>query len=124
MSDDELRRALLDQVPDPAAAADYRRKADTMIEDMERRVRFGGWANGIGYAAALLTAIALMVGAGFWYDGQLKQVWLGVNACFFLVFASVIIFSQLMNWTHVRILKELKGIEMRIIEIQQRMEKR
>ncbi len=53
----------------------------------------------------------------------MKQVWLGVNACFLLVFASVIVFNQLVNSSHVKVLKELKGIEMRVIEIQQRLGK-
>jgi Na+/melibiose symporter-like transporter len=124
MNNEEFRRALLERAPDPGAAEAYRRKVETMMQDMERRVRLGAWANGVGYVTALLTAIALMIIAGVWYDGQLKQVWLGVNACFWLVFALAVIFNQLMNSTHVKTLKELKGIEMRIIEIQQRMEQR
>ena len=124
MSDEQLRQALLERAPDPGAAQAYRRKVEAMIEDMERRLRRGTWANGIGFVSALVTAITLMIVGGVWFDGQLKQVWLGVNACFWLVFASVVVFNHLLNWSHVKILKELKGIEMRVIEIQQRLEGR
>jgi predicted small integral membrane protein len=72
---------------------------------------------------ALLVAITLMVVGGLWFDGQLKQVWLGVNACFWLVFASVMAFNHLLARNRVEMLKELKGLEMRVIEIQQRLGK-
>jgi Na+/melibiose symporter-like transporter len=124
MNDEELRRMLLESAgPDPGAAADYRRKVEAMIQDQERRLRLGSWAAGAGYAAALLVAITLMVAGGLWYDGQLKAVWLGVNACFYLVIASVMAFSHRLARDRVEMLKELKGIEMRVIEIQQRLGK-
>jgi hypothetical protein len=64
-----------------------------------------------------------MVAAGVWFDGQPRQLWLGVNACFYLVLASVMAFNYLMTRSRVEMLKELEGIEMRVIEIQQRLEK-
>ena len=123
MSDEQLRRALLERAPDPGAAQAYRRKVEAMIQEKERWLRRGAWANGVGYVTALLTAITLMIVGGVWFDGQLKQVWLGVNACFWLVFASVLAFNYVLNRSHVQMLKELKGIEMRVIEIQQRLGK-
>jgi hypothetical protein len=123
MSDERLRRALLERAPDPGAAQAYRRKVEAMIQEKQRRLRRREWGNVVGFFAALATSITLMIVGGVWYDGQLKQVWLGVNACFLLVFASVIVFNQLLNWSHVAMLKEIKGIEMRVIEIQQRLEK-
>ena len=95
-----------------------------MIRDKERWLRRGAWATGAGYAAAVLTAVTLMVAGGVWFDGQLKQVWLGVNACFWLVFATAMLFNHLFAKNRVEMLKELKGIEMRVIEIQQRLEER
>jgi hypothetical protein len=82
------------------------------------------WAAGAGYATALLVAITLMVAAGVWFDGQPRQLWLGVNACFYLVLASVMAFNYLMTKSRVEMLKELEGIEMRVIDIQQRLEGR
>ena len=124
MTDDELRRVLTESAgPDPGAAQDYRRKVDAMIQEKERWLRRGAWAAGVGYSAALLVAITLMVAGGLWFDGQLKAVWLGVNACFYLVVASGIAFSHMLAKTRVEMLKELKGIEMRMIEIQQRLGK-
>ncbi len=124
MSDERLRRALLAQAPSPSELGDYRRKVEAMLEEKERRLRRGTWGNMIGYGAALLTSIALMVVGGVWFDGQLKQVWLGVTACYFLVFASAVQFNHLINWTRLHTEKDLKAIEMRVIEIQERLEGR
>jgi len=124
MNDEELRRVFLEKaVPDLGAAHQYRRKVEAMIQEQERWLRRGAWAAGAAYATALLVAIALMLAAGLWYEGQPKAVWLGVNACFWLVFASVMAFSHLFAKNRVEMLKELKGIEMRVIEIQQRLGK-
>jgi len=123
MTDEQLRRRLLERVPDPATVEDYRRKVEAMMEEKERRLRRGTVGNMIGYACALLTSIALMVVGGVWYDGQLKQVWLGVTACFFMVFAVGVQINHLVNWTRLYTEKDLKAIEMRLIEIQQRLDK-
>jgi len=124
MNNEDLRRVFLDNAAaDLSAAHDYRRKVEAMIQEKERWLRRGTWASGAGYVSALLTAIVLMVAGGVWFDGQLKGVWLGVNACFCLVFASVTLFSYLFAKHRVEMLKELKGIEMRVIEIQQRLGK-
>ncbi len=124
MTDERLRRALLERAPDPSELGDYRRKVEAMIEEKERRLRRGTWGNMIGYAAALLTSIVLMIAGGVWFDGQLKQVWLGVTACYFMVFASALQFIHLINWTRLHTEKDLKAIEMRVIEIQQRLDGR
>jgi hypothetical protein len=123
MSDEQLRQAFVERVPDPGTAQEYRRKVEAMIQEKERWMRRGYWAAGAGYVVALLVAIALMLGAGLWFEGQPRQLWLGVNACFYLVLASVMAFNYLMTRNRVEMLKELKGIEMRVIEIQQRLEK-
>ena len=123
MSDEQLRRALLERAPDPDDLQDYRRKVEAMIEEKERWLRRATWGNMVGYVSALLTAITLMVAAGVWYDGQLKQLWLGLTACFCLVFALAIQVNHLVNWSYLKTLKELKSIEMRVIEIQQRLDK-
>jgi uncharacterized membrane protein YcjF (UPF0283 family) len=124
MTDEHLRRGLLDRVPDPATIEDYRRKVETMLEEKERRLRQATWGTLVGFFSALLTAIVLMVAAGLWYDGQLKQVWLGVTACFVLVFATGIQINHLINWSRLHTEKDLKAIEMRVIEIQQRLDGR
>jgi hypothetical protein len=124
MTDDLLRRGLLDRVADPATVEDYRRKVEAMIEEKERRLRRGTVGNMIGYASALLTSIALMVVGGVWYDGQLKQVWLGVTACFFMVFAVGVQINHLVNWSRLHTEKDLKAIEMRLVEIQQRLDRK
>ncbi len=123
MSDEQLRRALLERVPDPRNAQDYRRKVEAMLEEKERWLRRATWGNMVGYASALLTAIVLMVAGGVWYDGQLKQIWLGVTACFLLVFAVGLQVNHLINWSRLHTEKDLKALEMRLVEIQQRLDK-
>jgi hypothetical protein len=123
MSDEQFRRAFLEGALDPAGVEDYRRKVEAMIQEKQRWVRRGSLAAGAGYVTALLVAITLMVAGGLWFDGQVKQVWLGVNACFWLVFASVMAFNHLIARNRIEMLKELKGIEMRLIAIQQRLDK-
>ncbi len=125
MNDDTLRQKLLERAgADLGAASEYRRKVEAMIQDRERALRSGAWAFRIGYSAALGVAIVLMIGAGLWFEGQLKAVWLGVNACFWVVIASVMALNRQLAKDRVETLKELKGIEMRVLEIQERLGER
>jgi hypothetical protein len=124
MSDEQLRRALLEHaVPDPGTAHAYRRKVEAMIQERERALRQEHWMIVIVGTILVLVSVALMVGGGLWFEGQIKGVWLGVNACFCFLFAVMLMLRHTMDQHRVQMLKELKGIEMRVIEIQQRLEK-
>lgn len=124
MHNEEFRQAILDTAGAPLGAAyAYRRKVESIIRDKERSLRLGALAAWVGYVSALLVAVALMVGAGIWYEGQLHAVWLGVNACFWLVFASIVAFHRALAKGQLETLKEVKAIQMRLIEIQERISK-
>jgi hypothetical protein len=66
----------------------------------------------------LLSTTLLGVG-GMRYEGQIKGVELAVQACFWFLFGAVFLLRHMASRDQVAVLKELKGLEMRILEIQE-----
>jgi hypothetical protein len=121
---DELGKALLEQLgPAPGSLEPYRRKVAAMIEKRERDVRRDRWVTGIVWATVVLLATSFNLVAGFRYDfvGPMKGLWLAVQACFWLLFGAVLLLRHFAVRNHVELLKELKGLEMRVIEIQEHL---
>jgi hypothetical protein len=124
MSDEQLRRAFLERAaPDPKGAQEYRRKVEAMIQERERWLRQEHRMTVVVGMLLVLVSTALLLVGGLWFEGQLKGVWLGVNACFWFLFAAMLMLRHTMVRHRVELLKELKGIEMRVIEIQERLGK-
>jgi len=124
MSDEQLRRAFLERAaPDPKGAREYRRKVEAMIQEKERRLRREYWMTGTMWVLIVLMSTVFNYISVSRFEGQIKGVWFAVQACFWLLFGAVFLLRHFIMRSRVEMLKELKGIEMRVIEIQERLGK-
>jgi undecaprenyl pyrophosphate phosphatase UppP len=125
MREDDLRNAFLEQaVPDPGTVDAYRRKVKAMIEEKERRLRREHIMTAVIWVMVVLLSTLFLVVAGMRYEGQIKGLELSIQACFWFLFGAVLLLRHLMARNHVAVLKELKGLEMRVIEIQETLGRR
>jgi hypothetical protein len=119
-----LRERLLAQQSLPSERLEgYRREVDTMLKEKEKAVarerKIARWM--WFYIVALSTA--------FMVFGGLKNtttlgVWFTVAACFWLLLGSVFLLKQLMNQHALETLKELRGLEVRLLERMRSLEER
>ncbi len=77
------------------------------------------------YAGGIWTFVVLM-GTLFLYLGGNRAdtpvgVWLGIVAIFFLIFPAVELLKYFINRNRVEILKEIKGLELRVMELQEQL---
>jgi hypothetical protein len=117
-----LRERLLAQFePDREKLATYRKEVQAMLEKNERTLR---WHK--RYAGAIWIFMVLL-GTGLLALGGLRGdtpagAWLGLFACFLLIGAAVEMVKYFINRSRVEVLKEVKGLELQLLELKERLQ--
>jgi hypothetical protein len=123
---ERFRERLLAQFePDRGKVADYRREVQAMLEKHERTLRFQErqarlMVIGTGF---LLMGIGFMTVAYLLW-GERPGVWLGFVACLGLMGAGVELVKYYVNRIRVELLKEVKGLELQLLEIKEQLQQR
>ncbi len=58
------------------------------------------------------------------YSDKPASMWLGLSACFFLIGAAVEMVKYFINRSRVEVLKEVKGLELQLLEIKEHLQQR
>ena len=79
--------------------------------------------------ARALWIYVVLLSTGFLVIGGMKLdqtlgLWFGILACFWLLMGAVFLFKQLLGQQQLETLKELKGIEVRLMDLQRLIEER
>jgi hypothetical protein len=128
MSDpeDSLRERLLRQhVPEPEKLANYRKETQAMLEREERRLRFYG-----RYTAAIwimLVAMGVMYAlvAGWSRDQPTKVYFsIGIMLMMLLLGGAVQLVASFIGRARLEIVKDIKGLELRVIELESLLRER
>jgi hypothetical protein len=117
-----LRDRLLDQfAPAPGALETYRKGVQAMLDANEKRLRRERWIVGPLWIYLVLVTTGFLVIGGLrpntplgTYFTALGGVWLLVGAVFLL--------AHLINTARFELLKELKGIELRLLTLEERLD--
>jgi hypothetical protein len=122
-NDQEFRRQLLGQMsPEPDRLNQYRKEMAKMIEENERGLRFERrfaavlWL----YGVAIFTAYLLMSG---FYHPTPERVWMVglVSIGSVLFYGAIELVKHFINRSRVEVLKELKQLELRLLELDERL---
>lgn len=118
---ESLRERLLAQwEPDRDKLATYRKEVEAMLATNEGTLRLQKW-----YAGAIWIFVVLM-GTTFLLLGSLRGdtpvgAWLGIFACFLMIGPAVEMVKYFINRSRVEMLKEVKGLEMQLLEIKEQL---
>jgi hypothetical protein len=117
-----LRERLLAQFePDREKLATYRKEVQTMLEKNERTLRWQKWYAGGIWIFVVLLGTAFLVLGGLRGDTPVGA-WLGIFACFVLIGAAVEVVKYFINRSRVEVLKEIKGLELQLLDIKDRVQ--
>jgi hypothetical protein len=124
MKPEPLRERLLAQFePDRGKLATYQKEVQAMLEKNERTLRWQKWYAGV------IWIFVVFLGTGFLVLGGLRGdtpvgAWLGIFACFLLIGAAVEMVKYFINRSRVEVLKEVKGLELQLLEIKEHLQQR
>jgi hypothetical protein len=117
-----LRESLLSQQDVSSQRLDkYRTEVNMLLEQKERsvllekRVTSGAWV----FLVVLSTAFIVLGGMR---NDTLTGIWFGILACFWLVLGSTFLVRQQLNQRELVLFKELKGLELRVLELRKVVE--
>ena len=97
--------------------AKYRAEVDLLLERKrkavarERTVARWLWA----YLVLISTVFLLISG---WKQTTFEGLWFGILACFWLLMGAVFLIKQLLNEQRLETLEQLKGLEVRLLELE------
>jgi hypothetical protein len=123
---DPLRDRLLSQSnPEPGRLATYRQEVEAMLEREERSLRRQAWYSGAIWlwAVFLLTGFGLVAG---YAREQPNRVYfcLGVMLLAMSIYGAVEMLKFFINRARLEVVKDIKGLELRLIEMEGRLQNR
>lgn len=92
-----------------------------MLANNERTLRWQKWYAGVMWIFVVFLGTAFLVLGGLRGDMPVGA-WLGIFACFLLIGAAVEMVKYFINRSRAEVLKELKGLELQLLEIKERLQ--
>jgi hypothetical protein len=120
--DDSIRDRLLSRLPQPASLADYRKEVALILERNEKGLRRERWGTGALWLFIVALSTVFLFLGGQRLDTP-KGPWFASLACFWLLFAAVELLKHFINRSRVDLLKEVKQIQVQVLELQDLLHK-
>ena len=119
---DRLRDGLLGQwEPTRASYLNYRKEVDTMLASQEKMLRRGKWFTTVLWLYIILLRTGLTTGSGVLMFHKIEGTWVAVSAVFWLLFGAVFFFIHQINKSRFEVIKEIKGVELRLAALEERL---
>ena len=118
---DALRHELLAHVKtDSPKFESYRNEVNIMLANNERALKRHQWYAGSIWVFTCLIGTLFFVLIGFRGETPVGA-WIGTFACFMLISAAVELIKYFINRNQTALLKELKGMELQILELKEEL---
>jgi len=121
--DEKMQDQLLSRLPNLSNSAAYRREVALLLEKNEKAFLREKWG------ARALWFICVGLGVMYlWFSGARldspKAAWYGCLACFWLVIGAVEVLKHFINRSRVELLKEIKQVQLQVLDLQEALSKR
>jgi hypothetical protein len=116
--------------PDPEHLARLLKDPDSEQFPVRKRATraLEGFGEFAAYAGSIWIFVVLMgtcfMTLGGLYSDKPASIWLSLVACFFLICAAVEMVKCFINRSRVEVLKEVKGLELQLLEYREQMQQR
>ena len=121
-----LRDQLLAQAePSRDKLTRYQQETEAMFKELDRRLRRETWFTVAMwlYAVAFMTICLFVVGYRVEAGKAPPETVVLSMAFFFVIYGAIELIKHFINRSRVELLKELKGLEAQMLELQQRLQK-
>ena len=99
----------------------YRGEVDKMIDKESKALRRQKWITLAVWIFIVFLCTAFLLIGGYSKDPTMK-LWFGILACFCFMFGAVYLFGFGINRNRVELLKEMKEIQLRILELHDKID--
>jgi hypothetical protein len=122
-NEEKMQDRLLSRLPKPANSAGYRMEVAQLLEKNDKAFLREKWG------ARALWIFCVCLGTTYlWFGGDKldspKAAWFGCLACFWLIIGAVELMKHFINRSRLELLKEVKQIQLQILDLQEALSKR
>jgi hypothetical protein len=119
---DPLRDRLLGQwEPRQSSYLTYRKEIETMLANQEKRLQREKRFTAVMWIYIVLLTTVLLTGSGLLMIHKIEGTWMAVTAVFWFIFGAVFFFIHLINQRSFEVVKEIKGVELRLAALEERL---
>jgi hypothetical protein len=119
---DRLRDRLLGQwEPARPSYLNYRKDVEAMLANQEKKLRREKRYTLVIWIYIISLTTALMTGSGLLMFHKIEGTWIAVSAVFWLLFGAVFFFIHQINKSRFEVIKEIKGVELRLAALEERL---
>ncbi len=124
-SNEGMRDRLLSRLPQPENLEDYRREVGALLEKNQKGLRREKWGSGVLWIFLALLATVLLTVAGrlLTTPNAGNAGYLAALACFLLISGATELLKHFINRTRVELLKEVKQVQLQILEVHEAVRK-
>jgi hypothetical protein len=117
-----LRDRLLDQwEPQRPSYLTYRKEIETMLADQEKKLRRERRFTSVMWIYIVVLTTVLLTGSGLLMIHKIEGTWMAVSAVAWFLFGAVFFFVHLINQSRFEVIKEIKGVELRLAALEERL---
>jgi hypothetical protein len=117
-----LRDRLLGQwEPERTSYLTYRKEIETMLANQEKKLKREKRFTAVMWIYIVLLTTVLLTGSGLLMIHKIEGTWMAVTAVFWFLFGAVFLFIHLLNKSRFEVIKEIKGVELRLAALEERL---
>jgi hypothetical protein len=117
-SENRRDRLLAQYVPEPDKLARYRKGVEMVLERNEKLLRREKWYATILWIVLVATWVPFLVYGGYHYKDPGSTFW-AAAACVWFIFGATELLKHFINRSRVELLKELKQVELQVLELRE-----
>ncbi|HEY3835978.1 MAG TPA: hypothetical protein VGL72_05385 [Bryobacteraceae bacterium] len=122
-NEERMQDRLVSKLPRPGNLEQYRKEVALMLEKNDKSFLREKWG------ARVMWIFCVCLGTAYlWFGGAKldtpKAAWFGCLACFWLLIGAVELLKHFINRSRVELLKEIKQIQLQVLEMQETMNRR
>lgn len=119
---DRLRDSLLGQwEPVRSSYLNYRKEVETMLANQEKALEREKRITSVMWIYIVLLTTCLMTGSGVLMIHKIEGTWMAVSAVMWFLFGMLFFFIHLINRSRFEVIKEIKGVELRLAALEERL---
>ncbi len=92
-----------------------------MLEDHEKRLRREKRWTTVMWIYIVALSTIMLTGSGLLMIHKIEGTWMAVTAVFWFLFGTVFLLSHLINQRNFELVKEIKGVELRLASLEERL---
>jgi hypothetical protein len=107
--------------PERTSYLTYRKEIEIMLAKQEKKLQREKRFTTVMWIYIVLLVTVMLTGSGLLAVHKIEGTFMAVTAVFWFLFGAVFLFIHLINMSRFEVIKEIKGVELRLAALEERL---